>query len=262
MICSKEKCPWCWQLEVCELYLAIKLERKKCQSTLKHDSTPLKLPEPKCAYHALPDMAFLASRHHIFNNRIPINFAPIWLYSPVCKAPHVSGNMFSQEGARHHQEHEVNLILHPFPLTWKKWCCKWNILLLSTTSLCLLGLQVEGLKEDFLRGSLEQHSLHWNFYLPFACSDWFKIHLNMQILLKILELCSFIYRKFLISNTFSYSPYVYKCLLSCNITVLLQIKTEMAVLIYSQSLQETQLPIHDLWSRRINFYSDLKDCIW
>lgn len=97
-----------------ELYPAIKLERKKCQSTLKHDSIPLKLPEPKCAYHALPDMAFLTSRDHIFSNRIPINFAPIWLYSPVCKTPSVSGNTFSQEGVGHHQEHKVNLIFHPF----------------------------------------------------------------------------------------------------------------------------------------------------
>lgn len=98
---------------MCELNPAIKLERKKCQSTLKHDSTPLKLPEPKCAYHALPDMAFLASRHHIFNKRIPINFAPIWLYSPVCTTPHVSGNKFSQEGAGRHQEHKDHLIFHP-----------------------------------------------------------------------------------------------------------------------------------------------------
>lgn len=104
-----------------------------------------------------------------------------------------------------------------------------NILLLPTTSLCLLGLQADGLKENLLRGSLEQHFLYWNFYLPFACSDCFKIHLSMQIPLKMLELCSFIYRKLQhISNTFSHFSYVCKGLLSCNITVLLQIKTEMA----------------------------------
>lgn len=79
-----------------------------------------------------------------------------------------------------------------------------HILMLSAISLHLLGLQVDGLKEDFSRESLEQHSLHWNVYQPFACSDCFKIHLNMQIPLKILELCSFIY--YLISNTFSCFP--------------------------------------------------------
>lgn len=83
-----------------------------------------------------------------------------------------------------------------------------HILMLSTTSLSLLGLQVDGLKED-LRESLEQHTLHWNFYLPFACSDCFKIHLNMQIPLKILELCSFIYIIYLISNTFSLGVQVF-----------------------------------------------------
>lgn len=31
----------------------------------------------------------------------------------MCKSPHVSGNMFSQEGAEHHREHEVNLMFHP-----------------------------------------------------------------------------------------------------------------------------------------------------
>lgn len=115
------------------------------------------------------------------------------------------------------------------PVTLKEMMLQMkNILLLLTTSLCLLGLQVDGWKEDLVRGSLEQHFLYWNFYLPFACSECFKIHLSMQIPLKMLEICSFIYRKLLISNTFSHFPYVCKCLLSCNITVLLQIKTEMA----------------------------------
>lgn len=189
---------------MCELNPAIKLERKKCQSTLKHDSTPLKLPEPKCAYHALPDMAFLASRHHIFNNRIPINFAPIWLYSPVCKSPHVSGNMFSQEGAGHHQEHKVNLMFHPSCYPERNDAASETHPYVVSHQSPPTGASSNGLKEDFSRESLEQHSLHWNVYQPFACSDCFKIHLNMQIPLKILELCSFIY--YLISNTFSRFP--------------------------------------------------------
>lgn len=31
----------------------------------------------------------------------------------MCKAPQVSGNTFSQEGAGHHEEHKDNLIFHP-----------------------------------------------------------------------------------------------------------------------------------------------------
>ena len=30
----------------------------------------------------------------------------------MCKTPPVSANIFSKEGAGHHQEHEVNLIFH------------------------------------------------------------------------------------------------------------------------------------------------------
>lgn len=82
----------------------------------------------------------------------------------MCKAPHVSGNMFSQEGAGHHQEHKVNLISHPSHEPERNDAASETILVLPTTSLCLLGLQVDGLKEDFLRGSLEQHFLRWNFY--------------------------------------------------------------------------------------------------
>lgn len=67
----------------------------------------------------------------------------------MCKAPHESGNMFSQEGAGHHQEHEVNLIFHPSHYPERNDAEVKHILLLSNTSLCLLGIQVDGLKKDF-----------------------------------------------------------------------------------------------------------------
>lgn len=49
--------------------------------------------------------------------------------------------------------------------------------------------QIKLRRMDFFRGSLEQLFLHQHFCL-FTCSDCLKIHLNMQMPLKILELCS------------------------------------------------------------------------